>query len=255
MVMGLDLFKKHFREYQDQYVLIGGTASTVVMEEAGLDFRATKDLDIVLCIEVFNADFAGAFWDFVNKGKYSNKQYSTGKRLFYRFHTPEEPGYPFMLELFSRIPDFLHIDSEKNHLTPIPVEDEISSLSAILLESEYYDFIHDNKIIVNNLPVIGPEILIPLKARAWIDLTHRKNAGEKIDSRNIRKQKNDILRLFPLIPGEAVIHTPDEIKGHVAEFLDGLSKDKQLQLKSLGIRSLSVEEIVARIKAVYGIDG
>jgi hypothetical protein len=37
--------------YGDQYVLIGGTAATLAMEEAGLEFRATKDLDIVLYIE------------------------------------------------------------------------------------------------------------------------------------------------------------------------------------------------------------
>ena len=38
MVKGLDVFRRHFEHYTDRYVLIGG----VVMEEAGLDFRATK---------------------------------------------------------------------------------------------------------------------------------------------------------------------------------------------------------------------
>jgi len=48
MVNGLERFRKHFAPYTDQYILIGGTACTVIMQEAGLDFRATKDLDIVL---------------------------------------------------------------------------------------------------------------------------------------------------------------------------------------------------------------
>lgn len=48
MVKGLDIFRQHFAAVADQYVLIGGTAATLAMEEAGLDFRATKDLDIVL---------------------------------------------------------------------------------------------------------------------------------------------------------------------------------------------------------------
>jgi hypothetical protein len=40
MVKGLEIFKKHFNNHADQYVLIGGTACTVLMEEAGLEFRA-----------------------------------------------------------------------------------------------------------------------------------------------------------------------------------------------------------------------
>ncbi len=48
MVKGLDLFREHFRGYADRYVLIGGTACDLAMGEAGLDFRATRDLDIIL---------------------------------------------------------------------------------------------------------------------------------------------------------------------------------------------------------------
>ena len=48
MVRGLDVFREFFAGHADQYVLIGGTAATLAMEEAGLAFRATKDLDIVL---------------------------------------------------------------------------------------------------------------------------------------------------------------------------------------------------------------
>jgi hypothetical protein len=58
VVKGLDVFQNHFARYTDQYVLIGGTAATLAMEEAGLEFRATKDLDIVLHIEALNASSA-----------------------------------------------------------------------------------------------------------------------------------------------------------------------------------------------------
>jgi hypothetical protein len=57
MVRGLGLFKKHFTDFQEKYVLIGGTACTLAMEQAGIAFRATKDLDIVLCVETINKDF------------------------------------------------------------------------------------------------------------------------------------------------------------------------------------------------------
>ena len=50
MVKGLDVFQEHFAAHSSQFILIGGTAATLTMEQAGLDFRATKDLDIVLHI-------------------------------------------------------------------------------------------------------------------------------------------------------------------------------------------------------------
>jgi hypothetical protein len=41
MVRGLDIFKECFAAYADQYVLIGGTAASLTMEEAGLDAYST----------------------------------------------------------------------------------------------------------------------------------------------------------------------------------------------------------------------
>lgn len=78
--------KEKFAEFSNQYVLIGGTACAVAFKEAEITFRATKDFDIVLCIEVLNKDFGEALWDFIKKGQYSNRQHSTGKNIFYRFH-------------------------------------------------------------------------------------------------------------------------------------------------------------------------
>ena len=182
MVKGLDIFRKHFKGFEGRYVLIGGTASSIVMEEAGVLFRATKDLDIVLSIESLDLEFGRRFWEFITKGEYTNRQVSSDKKLFYRFHSPKMDDYPYMLELFSRVPDALTIDSTKNTLTPIPIANDISSLSAILLESAYCEFIHDHKTNKGGLPIVGPEILIPLKTKAWLDLSERKAAGESIDS-------------------------------------------------------------------------
>ncbi|RYH24746.1 MAG: hypothetical protein EON54_24475, partial [Alcaligenaceae bacterium] len=57
MVRGLDIFQERFAPYVDQYVLIGGTASSLVMEDAGLEFRATKDLDIVMHVKALTPAF------------------------------------------------------------------------------------------------------------------------------------------------------------------------------------------------------
>lgn len=110
MVRGLDVFRKHFANHADQFVLIGGTAATLAMENEGLLFRATKDLDIVLHIEALNPAFGAAFWNFVELGGYEIRQASeTGKPLLYRFQKPANPGFPAMLELFCRSPDGIQL--------------------------------------------------------------------------------------------------------------------------------------------------
>ena len=154
MVKGLDLFRERFKALADRYVLIGGTACDLILEEAGLRFRATKDLDIVLCIESLDAAFGRAFWEFVNAGGYEIRESTEGKGRFYRFQKPARGDYPAMLELFSRAPDLLSV-AEGSHLTPIPLSDEVSSLSAILLDADYYGWIQAGKRMIGDLPEPG----------------------------------------------------------------------------------------------------
>jgi hypothetical protein len=96
MVRGLDVFKAHFSSYVDQYLLIGGTACEVVMSEVGLDFRATKDLDIVLCIEAIDSAFVRAFWEFVRAGGYHQQEGDSDRRQYYRFRHPTAPDFPLL---------------------------------------------------------------------------------------------------------------------------------------------------------------
>jgi glutathionyl-hydroquinone reductase len=81
VVRGIDKFREQFSAYAGQYVLIGGAACDLLMEEAGLVFRATKDLDIVLTVEALDASFVSEFWEFVRTGKYHVQQSATGDGL------------------------------------------------------------------------------------------------------------------------------------------------------------------------------
>ena len=51
MVTGFKSFQEWFKGYEQQYTIIGGTACDLLMSDEGLDFRATKDIDLVLIIE------------------------------------------------------------------------------------------------------------------------------------------------------------------------------------------------------------
>ena len=57
MVSGFTKFRERFQGFEKQYVIIGGTACDLIMENEELPFRATKDVDIVLIVESITAEF------------------------------------------------------------------------------------------------------------------------------------------------------------------------------------------------------
>ena len=72
MVNGLAHFLAHFAGFESRFILIGGTACDLWMGETGLDFRSTKDLDIVLVAESLPAEFFGRLWAFIREGRYAS---------------------------------------------------------------------------------------------------------------------------------------------------------------------------------------
>lgn len=253
MVKGLAIFKDFFEAYAEQYVLIGGTAASLTMEDAGLEFRATKDFDLVLIVEALNAEFGHHFWEFIEAGGYEIRQANqTGKPIFYRFQKPIDTNYPFMLELFSRTPDGLTL-GEGSHLTPIPLEDAVSSLSAILLDEEYYAFIIGGRRFMDGLPYVGEDRLIPLKACAWLELNERRAGGESVDSSNIRKHVNDVLRLSQLLASTSSIPISGRIADDMRAFLNAVQGDASLNPRSVGLK-VTVPEICGRLARAYGLE-
>lgn len=249
MVPGLEQFGKHFADFSDSYVLIGGAAADLAMDEAGLPFRATKDLDIVLHLEVLQASFSGVFWDFVRAGQYEIQERADGRQQYYRFKKPKVPGYPAMLELFTRKPDQLNIP-EGSHLTPIPMDSAAKSLSAILLNEAYYEFIHSGRRLVRGLSVIGADRLIPLKAHAWIDLTAKKAGGQDVDSKDISKHRNDVFRLTQLLVPTDTIQVSKTIRMDMQRFIEKAAIDS-IDLKAIRAGFTSVHDILATLSTVY----
>jgi hypothetical protein len=252
VVRGLVVFREHFAGYADQFVLIGGTAATLAMEEMGLEFRATKDLDIVLNIEALSPEFGAVFWRFVEAGGYETRQASgTGKPVLYRFQKPADERFPIMLELFCRAPDGIDL-AEGAHLTPIPIDDAIASLSAILVDDVYYEFILAGRKEIDGLPMVGEDRLIPLKARAWLDLNERHARGEHVDARDIRKHANDALRLSRLLAPETRIPVKAGIAVDLDRFLVGIEADRSIDPKALTLGA-SVAAVIDRIAQAYGL--
>lgn len=251
MVRGIESFKMWFRGYEEQYVIIGGTACDLLMTDEGLDFRATKDIDLVLIIEAVDASFGRRFWEYITEAGYEHRNKSTGQPQFYRFMNPQTKEYPAMIELFTRKPDSILLPTDAI-LSPLPLEEDISSLSAILLDDDYYDFLRQGRIQVSEVMVLDALHLIPFKAKAWIDLSHRKAEGEQVDSKNIRKHKNDIFRLTELLDNrEPLSYMPVTVKADMKEFMERM-RSESVDLKEIGIRDKSKEAILEELNSIYG---
>lgn len=220
---GLEKFKEYFQGYENYYVIIGGTACVLLNEEAGLDFRATRDIDMVLIVENMDENFVKHFWQFVQMGEYQNVYRGEHHKNFYRFQKPLHEGFPIMIELFSRRPTHYSL-YPKSHLLPLHIADDISSLSAILLDDDYYYFLKNGIRIVSGMPVLDEEHLIPFKAKAWCELTDRKLSGESGLTKHIKKHLKDIITLSRLI---AVNHEV-KLEGKVAKDMERFIKDVQI---------------------------
>ena len=220
MVVGLERFREHFRGMETSYALIGGAACDAWMARSGLPFRATKDLDIVLVIEALEPAFVARFKEFVTAGKYQERiRQETGKREFFRFHKPQEPDFPFMLDLFARAPVGLDLGPGQE-IAPVAVEESVVSLTAILLEDDFYDLVLATRYDAYGIQMVSADGLIPLKARAYLDLVERKAAGGNVDQAGVGKHRNDVFRLALTLPAAPGPDLPQKIVEVVRSFLD-----------------------------------
>ena len=243
MVKGIDIFQEYFKEYTDQYVLIGGAACSISFEEQEIDFgRTTKDLDVVLVVEAQTKEFGERFWQFIKDGKYRIRAKSNGDPQFYRFDKPEDSRFPKMIELFSRTGYLL---KEENGLTPIHIDDSVSSLSAILLNEAYYQALLEGREIMMGISVLKPEWIIPFKAKAWLDLRGKPD----VDSSDIKKHRNDIIRIAAeMILKECIL--PEEVRRDMAVFINEFDVT-EAELKNLKIRGVKPDEIKETLQSIY----
>lgn len=251
MITGLNKIKDAFLGYEDCYVIIGGTACSILLEQADLPFRTTKDFDIILLIENRFEEFSARLWEFINKGEYKYGWKNSEKAQFFRFSEPKTNGFPKMIELFSKNPGY-HLQNPESVVTPLHISDEISSLSAIMLNQEYYELMLQRKIVLDGVSILDADCLIPFKMKAWLDLREKKQQGKHVNSDDIKKHYRDVFRLMRIIPVGDKYEVSEGIKADIREFLDLISKEN-VDLKSIS-KDLTMESAVERLKEMYMIE-
>ena len=259
MIKGLDKFRAHFEQTREAFVLIGGVACHEWLAAQGLPFRATKDIDLVLVIEALDQSFVERLWAFIEAGRYEVRE-RAGERELYRFSKPEDDSYPAMIEIFSRKPGSVDIAAGQR-VVPVAIDQTSVSLSAILIDDDYYSLIMNNRTQDTDLPLVKPAALIPLKARAWLDLTKRQKEGQPVDAKDIAKHRADVFRIGATLPGEAGPNMPESIIADTKAFLGAFPPDSAewpailASLKTtFGGTKLDPEDLIKAIRTYFRVN-
>ena len=250
MVNGFEKFKEWFQGFEEQYVIIGGTACDLLISDLGGNFRATRDIDMVLIVEAITPAFGLRFWDFVRAAGYEHQNKGKNIPQYYRFSHPSSKEYPAMIELFSRRMDSIS-EGKDAVLTPLHIDEDISSLSAILLNDAYYHFMRSGIMLIDGtVPIIDAAHLIPFKMKAWLDLSRRRMNGEPVDSKNVSKHKNDVFRLVGYLTADKQVNVSSEIYQDIRSFCEAMEREN-IDMKQLGLRGMTKTVALSILNNMY----
>lgn len=250
MVRGLELFRDRMEACKHQYVLIGGSACALHFEEAGLDFRSTRDLDVVLCVETLDKKFTNELWAFIRDGGYALVEQANDRPCLFRFKDPTSEMYPEIIELFSRRPEAITVPQGQRIIRVMVGEDD-ASLSAIMLDDAYYAWMQEGRMEVQGVSTVAPEFLMVLKAKAYLGLQAARERGERAQAKHIRKHRMDVFRLFTLLPVGARVALPQALMEDFGVFLDVVGGET-VDMRAIGLAGTQAENI-SEMRVTFGL--
>lgn len=249
---GFDHFCEYLRGFESCYVIIGGGAASILLEEQQLWFRATKDIDLVVLSS--SDELNKRILTYVREGGYDALEATSKLPRYYRFSKPAKREYPQQIEIFSRNELGLELKAGQ-HIIPL-TNKYAEKLSAILLDDGYFDLIRQNLLTsATGIPFISPVANICLKARAYREMNERKKAGDKsVDEDDIQKHLKDIFRISAVLTGsEEPLGLTQTILKDVALAIEQLSRITGPQFKQImkNMPEYKMEQAMKVLKNVF----
>ena len=257
-MQGLEKFRDYMSGFRSHYVVIGGLATVLTLEDRGLPARATKDVDMIIICQPESKYYMKRFWEFIKAGGYKlwkpDHEEDTHP-CFYRFIKPEDKSFPFQVELFSKVPEYVDVP-EDVHIVHIPMEGYTSSFSAIIMDDAYYDFAVEHSEMLDDIRILKPEALIVLKAVAFLENQRLKEKGAPVDQKDIDKHKKDIYRLAYVFDGSERFEVNATIKERLQVFVNEVEKcpiDGKGMMRNQGIPAMGMPEFVELLRTIFGL--
>lgn len=129
------------------------------------------------------------------------------------------------------------------------MSDEVASLSAILLDDAYFDFLLSGMHVYSGISLPQETHVIVLKMWAYIDLEARKSRGEKIDSKKVRKHLRDVVDMAQQLTGEEKILLSETLQVDVEQFIRQMLRESEYIQRVH--QSEPLEQIVNLFQKVY----
>ena len=240
---GLSHFEAYFKDFRDSYVVVGGFATLMLLDKQLEGHgKATYDIDLVL-LTTSSVEMARQIKRYITEGQYTIQKGQKDNFLYYRFINPQVENFAKEIELFA-VHDHSMILDEGQRIIPIDPEDGLYSLSAIMLDGEYFEMIKNNIDDSNQVPCTNTLATIMLKISAFYDLKQRGDDKWK-------KHRRDILKLILLLSGEERL----ELKGRMVEdvelFMEHLATLDDKMIKNItsmtGIKQSMVYDLLSEV--------
>lgn len=130
------------------------------------------------------------------------------------------------------------------------MEADASSLSAIIMDDDYYHFTIAHSILTDGIRHASPEALVALKARAYLNLQQDKAAGRHVNSKDIKKHRSDVLKNVAIMEN-APVAAPDAIVACVRSFVASVRSEWEPLAKSLGQEVSFVEGLLEVLDGLF----
>ena len=242
--IGLSHFQDYCKDFGEHYVVVGGFATIMLLDKELQDHgKATFDIDLVL-LTTTSVEMSKKIKEYVQEGEYTIQIGDKDQYRYYRFIEPKKENFAKEIELFASNENDLNLD-DNQRIIPIDPEEGLYSLSAIMLDPEYFNMIKDNVEKDLRAPCTNTQATIMLKISAFNDL---KKTGNK----KWRKHRSDILKLSLLLTGEEKIKFVGRMKDDFDSFIYHLENNKKKKgirdiVKPLSVKKEDVIEVLTKV--------
>lgn len=244
---GLKHFTDFFNDFSNDYVIIGGGAASACLDDEKLEFRVTKDIDMVLFTNN-SPELNKKISEYVFLGKYEVNEKTENTPRYYRFSNPEDKNFPEIVEIFAKADSEIEL-RKGQYIIPIQNDAE-AQLSAILLDDEYFNLIRDNaKKSEVGFSIITPYANICLKARAFRELKERNGEEKKIN-----KHRNDVLRLAQILKTGEQLKLQGRPKQDFLQIFSAVEELEEKTIRQIVGSTLSKADILEVLKKAFPLD-
>ena len=259
IVSGIDAFRETFAPYADEFIVIGGSACRAVLQDIAIrPPRRTVDIDMVLVPQELSEGFIGAFWRFITEGgyKFATRRNSEGdlRHVFYSFVEGKE-GYPEQIELLSKSDDSIGTPAE-HHIEYIETGEDYSHLSAIILDTDYFEYVANHFENVDGIRYASADALICLKTLAYVNLIKQRRSGKQVNSDDLKKHRRDVVMALSSLTADAQYMVGAGIRETLDEFLQLISDDptRQSLKASLEINDETLDELLRVLQEAFVLE-